>query len=51
MDTTKPPERPDWLYGQGCCEHWTPLGGCSDGHTGRPAMSLLARTTDDEADS
>jgi hypothetical protein len=40
--------RPEWLYGQGCCEHWTPLEGCSDGHTGRPAMSLPARALDEE---
>jgi hypothetical protein len=38
--------RPDWLYSRGCCEHWTPLGGCSDGHTGIPAMSLPAREAD-----
>lgn len=35
--------RPAWLYGSGCCEHWTPERGCSAGHTGRPAMSLQAR--------
>jgi protein-S-isoprenylcysteine O-methyltransferase Ste14 len=35
--------RPAWLYGLGCCEHWTPEHGCSAGHTGRPAMSLQAR--------
>jgi hypothetical protein len=37
--------RPGWLYGQGCCEHWTPEDGCPQ-HTGRPAMSLRARELD-----
>jgi hypothetical protein len=34
--------RPEWLYGSGCCERWTPEDGCP-WHTGRPAMSLKAR--------
>lgn len=40
------PTRPEWLYGSGCCEHWTPEHGCSAGHTGRPAMSRAARDLD-----
>jgi hypothetical protein len=37
-----PAPRPEWLYGSGCCEHWTPEDGCPH-HTGRPAMSRQAR--------
>ena len=37
--------RPEWLYGSGCCERWTPEDGCPQ-HTGRPAMSLKARELD-----
>lgn len=40
---TGAPSRPAWLYGQGCCDRWSPESGCSDGHTGRPAMSLRDR--------
>ena len=39
------PAKPGWLYGQGCCEHWTPGDGCPQ-HTGRLAMSLKARELD-----
>lgn len=34
--------RPEWLYGTGCCNQWTPADGCPV-HTGRPAMSLATR--------
>ena len=37
------PARPEWLYDTGCCDQWTPEHGCSDGRTGRAAMSLAAR--------
>lgn len=36
------PNRPAWLYAQGCCQNWTPDDGCGQ-HTGRPAMPLHAR--------
>lgn len=38
-----PGTRPEWLYGSGCCQSWTPESGCQADHTGRPAMSLAAR--------
>lgn len=37
--------RPEWLYGSGCCEKWTPADGCW-WHTGRMSMSLKARALD-----
>jgi hypothetical protein len=40
--------RPGWLYGQGCCERWTPEDGCPL-HTGRSAMPLRARELDRRA--
>jgi hypothetical protein len=45
--------RPEWLYGQGCCEQWTPEDGCTLGtpHTGRPAMSLRVRELDCPGDA
>lgn len=38
----KAARKPAWLYGSGCCQDWTPEGGCPY-HTGRSAMSLRAR--------
>jgi hypothetical protein len=42
--------RPEWLYGTGCCDQWTPADGCR-WHTGRPAMSLAARELGSESES
>jgi hypothetical protein len=42
--------RPQWLYGTGCCDQWTPEDGCR-WHTGRPAMSLAARELGSPAES
>jgi hypothetical protein len=42
--------RPEWLYGSGCCDQWTPADGCR-WHTGRPAMSLAARELGSESES
>jgi hypothetical protein len=42
--------RPEWLYGSGCCDQWTPEDGCR-WHTGRPAMSLAARELGREAEA
>jgi hypothetical protein len=42
--------RPEWLYGTGCCDQWTPEDGCR-WHTGRPAMGLAARELGSPAES
>jgi hypothetical protein len=36
--------KPAYLYpADRCCDKWIPSEGCTDGHTGVPAMGLAAR--------